>query len=197
MKRAAPFIFLFFVVSASSLFAYPFTLVSLDRFDDAGRYSISWTGDVPSGLGASLASVPGGPLGVDPKESGDASGTPLSLGLRLDIQAAGRYEVSIRAEKPIPLPGRMRSLSFWAYGLNRGFELWLDFADSSGRIVGRVLAGTLNYMGWKKLSVYIPVEFASIPLSFAGFRVRMEPLSLQRGVACLYFDSLCAEAEDL
>jgi len=64
--------------------------------------------------------------------------------------ADGRTEI-----KPIPIPGRVQMIDLWVWGANYNF--WLDVHLQDYRGVDHVLhLGSLQYAGWRNLSVTIP-----------------------------------------
>jgi hypothetical protein len=66
--------------------------------------------------------------------------------------------------KPVPLPGRVQTVDFWAWGSQFDYTIELYFMDYEGRkfrlvpLVSddRRYPGTLNYTGWKNMFVEIP-----------------------------------------
>jgi len=58
-------------------------------------------------------------------------------------------------EKPIPIPGRVKLLDFWAYGSNLKYYLEIQLKDYRG-MIHTLYAGDLTYSGWRNLKVEIP-----------------------------------------
>jgi hypothetical protein len=64
-------------------------------------------------------------------------------------------EAGETVNSPIPIPGSVKKLDLWAWGSDFDYYLEAHIMDPRG-IVHVLNLGSLNYVGWKNLSVTIP-----------------------------------------
>ena len=87
-------------------------------------------------------------------------------------------------EKPfeIPIPGLANSLSIWVWGMNLNYSMEIYLRDHLG-VVHSFILGTLNFPGWRNLTMIIPDNLreiysrSRIPLgmSLVKFRIWTTP----------------------
>ncbi|MBP5448649.1 MAG: hypothetical protein J6Y01_00865 [Spirochaetales bacterium] len=105
--------------------------------------------------------------------------------------------------KPISIEGRCQSISVWIAGRNYRHTVKVLLKDFNGD--DRILyLGKLNFIGWKKLTVYIPdnkivkqwdhhfVDKEGI--KFNGFLIECDPAEAY-GTYYIYFDELRATTD--
>lgn len=77
--------------------------------------------------------------------------------------------------KPIPIPGRVQLIDLWVWGSN--YNYWLDIHLQDYRGIDHVLhLGSLQYAGWRNLSVSVP---GSIPQA-SPYLPRLRTLSITK-----------------
>ena len=183
--------------------------ISVEKFEDAGFWVPSMSTDegyisgrLFNGSPAGKAENPivGQPMAIDAK----AADTQV-LGVRVDFLRRGFNTFEIRAKKPIPVEGISKTLSVWVAGRNYNHALKIMISDTFGREYELPL-GTLNFQGWKKLSVAVPPQGSDgltgivqrnyhynnlMGIKIVGFKVECDPMEAF-GVYYLYLDDLRA-----
>jgi hypothetical protein len=183
--------------------------VSVEKFEDAGFWMPSMSTDEGYITGRLFAGSPTGkaedplvgqPITIDPK----ASDTQV-LGIRVDFLRRGYNSFEVRAKKPIPVEGITKTLSVWVAGRNYNHGLKILIVDAFGREFELPL-GTLNFQGWKKLSVAVPPQGSDgvtgivqrnyhynnlMGIKVVGFKVDCDPIE-SFGVYYVYLDDLRA-----
>jgi hypothetical protein len=127
------------------------------------------------------------------------------LGTRVDYLRRGHSSFIIYPMRPIPIEGITKTISVWAAGRNFNHELYILIQDFFGRRF-ELYVGTLNYQGWKQLTVAIPPQAPDgkngiiqrnyhynnqMGLKVAGFRVKVDPEEAF-GSYYLYLDDIRA-----
>ena len=185
--------------------------VSIDKFEAAGFWMPSMSTDEGLITARLFAGSPAGKaneplpdervLNIDNK----VADTQV-LGVRVDFFRRGFNEFTIMAKKPIPIEGISKTITVWVAGRKYNHTLYLMLSDVFGRPFELPL-GTLNFQGWKKLSVAIPPQSADgvsgivqrnfhyasqhMGIKILGFKVETDPLEAY-GVYYIYFDDLRA-----
>ncbi len=173
--------------------------VSVSKFEDAAL----WGAGMPLDEGViELKRLEGSPAGKKPIPEEAALGIKEQdkyvLGVKVSFFHRGNSFFTIYPDRPLPIPGIIKTVSVWVVGRNYNHVLKLLFADSKGR-AQEVTIGTLNFLGWKQLTVAIPPTIvqqdyhygAASGIRITGFRVETDPLDTY-GVYYLYFDDLRA-----
>lgn len=127
------------------------------------------------------------------------------LGVRVEFLHRGYTTFTVLAKKPIPIEGITKTISVWVVGRNYNNTLKIILADFFGRQYELPL-GSLNFQGWKKLTVAIPPQsfdgtsgivqrnfhYAShMGVKVVGFKVECDPMEAY-GTYYIYFDDLRA-----
>ncbi len=127
------------------------------------------------------------------------------LGVRVEYLHRGYTDFEIRAQKPIPIEGITKTLSVWVVGRNYDNVLKIIIEDFFGREYELPL-GTLNFQGWKKLTVAVPPQSPDgtsgivqrnyhynnrMGIKVVGFKVECDPMQAY-GSYYIYFDDLRA-----
>jgi hypothetical protein len=87
------------------------------------------------------------------------------LGVNFQFKYPGYNSVHIIPSEPIQLPGRAKGVSLWVHGRGNNYYLETWIKDYNGNV--HVLKfGSVNFVGWKPLSVEIP---AFIPQSVDSY----------------------------
>ncbi|MEI6875169.1 MAG: flagellar filament outer layer protein FlaA [Spirochaetota bacterium] len=184
--------------------------VSIDKFEAAGFWIPTMSTDEGLITGRLFIGSPAGKanevladervLNIDNKVADSQV-----YGIRVDFFRRGFNSFEVRAKKPIPIEGISKTLSVWIAGRNYKHELKIILSDFFGREYMLPL-GTLNFQGWKKLSVAVPPQAADgtsgivqrnfhynthMGLKVLGFRIECDPIE-SYGVYYMYFDDLRA-----
>lgn len=184
--------------------------VSIDKFEASGFWSVFMASDDGFIQGRLFEGSPAGkanepPLderyvGIDPKTA-----DKYVFGVRADFFRRGFNEVYIMAERPVPVEGVTKTISLWVVGRNYNHKLKviiLDFFNNRFELP----LGTLNFQGWKKLSVAIPPQSADgssgivqrnfhynshMGIKILGFKIECDPMEAF-GSYYIYLDDLRA-----
>ena len=127
------------------------------------------------------------------------------LGVRVEYLHRGSTEFQVRAQKPIPIEGITKTISVWVVGRNYDNQLKIIVSDFFGNEFELPL-GTLNFQGWKKMTVAVPPQSADgttgivqrnyhynshMGIKVVGFKVECDPMQAF-GTYYIYFDDLRA-----
>jgi hypothetical protein len=120
------------------------------------------------------------------------------LGVKVSFFHRGDSFFTVYPAEPLPVPGIAKTVSVWVVGRNYNHTLILLFTDSTGR-AQEVNVGTLNFVGWRKLTVAIPPSIVqqdyhygtAIGIKIMGFRIETDPMDTY-GTYYVYFDDLRA-----
>ncbi len=182
--------------------------VSVDKFEAAGFWSCYISADEGYIQGRLFEGTPSGKAqiedeknaGMDPKET-----DKYVYGARTDFYHRGYNEIYVLAQRPIPIEGITKTLSVWVAGRNYNHTLKVIIEDFDGSRF-ELPMGTLNFQGWKQLSVSIPPQSASgsggivqrdfhsvnhMGLKIIGFKIECSPMEAY-GTYYVYFDDLRA-----
>jgi hypothetical protein len=184
--------------------------VSVDKFEQEGYWRASISSD--SGFISSRLFLSDGPDGKaeEPILAEEANLNPppedkYVLGARVDFLRRGHASFTLTPVHPIPIRGITKTISVWAVGRNYNHKLSIIIRDYFGRTF-ELAMGTLNFQGWKKLTVAIPPQAEDgrngivqqnyhynndIGISVVGFRVDCDPAETY-GTYYLYLDDLRA-----
>ncbi len=187
--------------------------VSVDQFEDAGFWDASISSDEGIITSRLFEGRPAGsaaePL-ADPRYSGQDPkiANKYVLGVKTEFYSRGFNEIFITAKRPIPIEGITKTISVWVAGRNYDHVLWVELKDFFGNNF-ELPMGTLNFAGWKKLSVAIPPQnpdgrtgivqrnfhYAShMGIKIVGFKIACDPTE-DFGTYYIYLDDLRAETD--
>lgn len=178
--------------------------VTLDKFELAD----TWQGSMANDKGmVTIKKILGGP---DPSRFEN----PVSnvnrykqlnkfiLGVKVDYFKTGHSKFSVSPPRRIDVPGIAQTLSVWVAG--RGYNHMLNFiVDDYFGTRHRVFAGTLNFIGWKKLKAALPknvrqrddhMSQREYGIKLVGLEVVCDPLYTS-GSYYIYFDNLETRTE--
>jgi hypothetical protein len=104
------------------------------------------------------------------------------LGARSSFTRRGYNRVWIYPEEEIVIPGAAKKIDVWAWGANYYYNIEVHLRDYRG-IVHKLPLGSLHFIGWRNLSVVIPVQIPQFirylpmerPLTFVRFAIWTEP----------------------
>ncbi|MDR1836240.1 MAG: flagellar filament outer layer protein FlaA [Treponema sp.] len=181
--------------------------VSVDKFEHDGF----WRSTISSDVGFTTTRLfAGSPAGKEPIP--DEEGLNISdgyvLGTRVDFLRRGYNSFTIYPTRPIPIEGITKTVSVWVAGRNYNHDLTLLIQDFFGRNY-EFYMGTLNFIGWKKLTVAIPPQSEDglsgvvqrnyhynthMGIKIAGFRIDCDPTETY-GSYYLYLDDLRATTD--
>lgn len=177
--------------------------VSVDRFEREGFWNVRCSPDFGVISGRLFD---GSPLAKDPLN--DAQNQQIEdskvFGAKIEFFRRGVNSFYITAARPIPIEGVTKTVSVWVCGRNMGHQISLLVQDYNGNNF-ELWLGTLEFSGWKKLTVAIPPspdsEHGIIQTSayhgvkpglrIIGFRVDCNPMEAQ-GAYYVYFDDMRA-----
>lgn len=169
--------------------------IPVSHFEDAD----TWTGymSVDKGIIFSMRRK-GRPLEVPDIDPNDDTRNDYVLGAKVAFNQRGYSRFSLVPPRPIKIPGITKAVSLWVCGRSFKHRLYLNILDYKGE--KRILdMGLLDFVGWKKISIAIPVSIEQDNynntewrgISFTGFVVKCDP-SESYGVYYVYFDELRA-----
>jgi len=173
--------------------------VSVEKFEDAAF----WYGAMPLDMGvAQVKRLTGTPAGKQPIPDEAALGIKEDdkyvLGLKVSFFHRGVAELAVHPLNPIPVEGIVKTISIWVVGRNFNHVLKLQISDYRGQ-AQELTVGTLNFIGWKKLTVAIPPNILQTEyhytyksgIQITGLKIETDPLD-SYGTYYVYFDDMRA-----
>ncbi len=173
--------------------------VSVDKFEDAAF----WYASMPLDMGiATTKRLAGSPAAKQPIASETALGIKEDdkyvLGAKVAFFRRGFSYFSVHPQNPIPIEGIVKTVSIWVVGRNYNHTLKLLFDDYRGQ-AQELTIGTLNFLGWKKLTVAIPPSILQTEFHYTyrsgiritGLEIDFDPMDAL-GTYYVYFDGLSA-----
>jgi len=173
--------------------------VSVEKFEDAAYWYPSMALDM--GI-AQVKRLTGSPAAKQPIQDeatlGIKEDDKYVLGVKVSFFHRGIAEFSVHPQYPIPIEGIVKTISVWVVGRNFNHVLKMQFTDYRGQSQ-ELTVGTLNFIGWKKLTVAIPPSILQTEyhytyrsgLRFTGLKVETDPMD-SFGTYYVYFDDLRA-----
>jgi hypothetical protein len=173
--------------------------VSVEKFEDAAYWYSAMSLD--SGI-AQVKRLTGGAAAklpvADEASLGIKEDDKYVLGLKVSFFHRGVAEFSVHPQHPIPVEGIVKTISVWVVGRNFNHILKIQFVDYRGQSQ-ELTVGTLNFIGWKKLTVAIPPSILQTEfhytyrsgLRITGLKIETDPLD-SYGTYYAYFDDLRA-----
>jgi hypothetical protein len=172
---------------------------SIEKFEDAAF----WYAAMPLDMGVATSKrLAGSPLGKQPIPDEAALGIKeddkYTLGVKVSFFHRGASYFSVHPLNPIPVEGIVKTLSIWVVGRNFNHTLKILFEDYRGQ-AQELTVGTLNFIGWKKLTVALPPSILQTEYHYTyrsgiritGLRIECDPLD-SFGTYYVYFDDLRA-----
>jgi hypothetical protein len=173
--------------------------VSISKFEDAAFWETAMPLDMGVVAGKRLAGSPTGKQPIPEETSlGIKEEDKYVLGVKVSFFHRGDSFFAIHPATPLAIEGIVKTLSVWVVGRNFNHTLKVVFEDYAGQ--QKILTmGTLNFVGWKKLTVAIPPNIQQSEYHYGyrngiritGFQVDTDPLD-SYGVYYLYMDDLRA-----
>jgi hypothetical protein len=173
--------------------------ISVDKFEDAAF----WYAAMPLDMGvAEVKRLVGTPSGKQPIPDEAALGIKESdqyvLGVKVAFFHRGFAYFAVHPLNPLPIEGIVKTISIWVVGRNFNHTLKILFEDYNGQ-AQELTVGTLNFLGWKKLTVAIPPSIAQTEYHYSyktgiritGLEVDTDPME-SYGTYYVYFDDLRA-----
>ena len=173
--------------------------VSIDKFEDAAFWETAMPLDMGVISGKRLAGSPAGKQPVPGEVSnGIKEEDKYVLGVKVSFFHRGDSFFAIHPQNPLAIEGIVKTISVWVVGRNFNHTLKVLFDDYNGQ-AKQLTIGTLNFVGWKKMTVAIPPSILQSEYHFAyrsglkitGFEVDTDPLD-SYGTYYLYLDDLRA-----
>lgn len=169
--------------------------VPVTHFEDADTWEANMS--IDQGIAIAMRRE-GRPLEVPEVDPNDETNNKYVLGVKVMFNQRGYATFSIKPPKPIKIPGITKALSVWVVGRSFRHRLYAHVLDYKGREMVLDM-GLLDFAGWKKISIAIPVtieqeNYHNIEwrgISFAGFTVVCDPAETY-GDYYIYFDELRA-----
>jgi hypothetical protein len=180
--------------------------ISVAKFEDASF----WRAFMPYDQGRiELRRLNGAPLDKQDRdaerlESETDLGIPVGdsvLGVKVDFIRRGKHYFTVYPSRPLAVEGVTKTLSVWVVGRNFNHVLKVMIADYFGDYK-ELTVGTLNFLGWKKMTVAIPPQIvqsdfhytASNGIQILGFKVECD-LDESFGRFYMYLDDLSAVSD--
>jgi hypothetical protein len=173
--------------------------VSVEKFEDAAF----WFPAMGLDMGvAQVKRLVGSPAGKQPIPDETALGIKEDdkyvLGVKVSFFRRGASYFSVHPLNPIPVEGIVKTLSVWVVGRNFNHTLKILFDDYRGQ-AQELTVGTLNFIGWKKLTVAIPPSILQTEYHYTyrsgiritGLKIECDPLE-SYGTYYVYFDDMRA-----
>jgi hypothetical protein len=177
--------------------------VSVDKFEREGSWNVHMSAD--DGVITSRL-FEGNPAMKEPlkEDEGKEDEDTQVLGVRVDFFRRGIDSFTIKAGRPLPVEGTVKTISMWVCGRNQSHDMYVLVQDYFGSNFELYL-GNLGFSGWKKLTAVVPPSpdgehgivqssayYGDKPgLRIVGFRVDCNPMQA-RGSYYLYLDDLRA-----
>jgi hypothetical protein len=169
--------------------------IPITHFEDADAWDSHMA--VDQGIVLSMKRM-GRPLEIPEVDPNDGTENQFVLGVKVAFNQRANTYISITPPKPIKVPGITKAISVWICGRSFKHRLYAHLLDYKGSEM-IVDMGLLDFAGWKKVSVAVPVtieqEAYHSPewrgVSFAGFSIRTDAEE-SYGVYYAYFDELRA-----
>lgn len=130
-----------------------------------------------------LKYVEGQPSKRSYDKSAAEGSTVLGVRAKFNYKGYNYFEVTPVTDDQVgfDLPGNVSKFSVWVWGSNHNYNLEAQFEDHKGRVYVYPM-GSLNYIGWKNLSINIPQKLTEdryhpwgTTLRFIRFVVRTSP----------------------
>jgi hypothetical protein len=177
--------------------------IGITKFEDPGF----WYASMPADLGMiTLRRRLGEPaakadLDKERLENEAAVKDPIGqyvLGVKVQFYKRAVSAFSVYPVRPLPIPGKSKTVSLWTIGRNFNHRLKIQIADYFGNR-HELTMGKLNFLGWKKMTVAIPptipqsdYHFTSrMGIQFAGLKIYCDLMEAY-GTFYIYFDDLSA-----
>jgi hypothetical protein len=173
--------------------------VSVNKFEDAAFWAVGMPLDMGIASGKRLQGSPSGKQPIpDEAALGIKEDDKYVLGVKVSFFHRGDAFFVARPENPVPIEGIVKTLSVWVVGRNFNHTLKVLFTDYAGQEQSLTI-GTLNFVGWKKLTVAIPPSILQTEYHYTyrsgiritGLEVDTDPLD-SYGTYYVYFDDLRA-----
>jgi hypothetical protein len=173
--------------------------VSVDKFEDASFWYAAMPLDMGIVVGKRLAGSPAAKQPIaDEAALGIKEADDYVLGVKVAFFHRGDSYFVVAPQNPIPVEGIVKTISVWVVGRNYNHTLKLLFEDYAGR-PQELSMGTLNFIGWKKLTVAIPPSILQTEFHYTyrsgiritGLKVEFDPLDAF-GTYYVYFDDMRA-----
>jgi len=173
--------------------------VSVSKFEDAAFWSVGMPLDMGVAIAKRLQGSPSGKQPIPDEASlGIKEEDKYVLGVKVSFFHRGAAFFVVRPENPIPVEGIVKTLSVWVVGRNFNHTLRVLFTDYRGEEQS-LTVGTLNFVGWKKLTVAIPPSILQSEFHFfnrsgiriTGLEIETDPLD-SYGSYYVYFDDMRA-----
>ncbi len=176
--------------------------ISIDRFEDPGF----WLSSIPADRGLVMhRRLAGGPADKQPIPGEENAGVNATdenvIGMKVNFYRRGDVSVSLRPVRPLAVPGIVKTLSVWVVGRNFNHRLSVVVEDYFGN-VNVLPMGTLNFSGWKQLTVAVPPSLdqrnphfnTETGLKILGFVIDAN-IDEAYGTYYVYFDDLRATTD--
>lgn len=169
--------------------------IPISHFEDADV----WAAGMPVDQGVIFSMKrKGRPLEVPEVDPQDGTANEYVLGVKVAFNQRGHSHFKINPPKPIKIPGITKAITLWVCGRSFRHRLFLHLLDYKGSEMILTM-GMLDFVGWKKISIPIPVSIEQDDyhntewrgISYSGMSVKCDPRETY-GLYYLYFDELRA-----
>ena len=181
--------------------------VSVEKFEIDGTWRATLSSDVGFVTSRLFNGGPAGKTAI-PDEADLNLPDDKVFGARIDFLRRGDASIFFYPQRPIPIEGITKTVSVWVAGRNYNHRLVLLIQDALGTYY-ELEFGTLNFQGWKQLTVAIPpqpdygrrgivqrnLHFTTFGgIRIAGFRIDVDPMEAY-GTYFVYLDDLRATTD--
>ncbi len=176
--------------------------ISISRFEDPGF----WLSSIPADRGLVMhRRLAGAPADKEPLEGEEEVGADVTdenvIGVKATFYRRGSVAVSLRPNRPLAVPGIVKTLSLWVVGRNFNHRLSIVLEDYHGN-VNVLPMGELNFSGWKQMTVAIPPTLeqrnphynTETGIKILGFVIDAD-INQAYGTYYVYFDDLRATTD--
>jgi len=175
---------------------------SVSKFEDAGLWYVAMPrdeGNISLRRIDSVGSVDKEPLEYeDEYDIAQDEQDRYVLGLKVNFYRRGFNSFAMYPVRPIPIEGITKTVSIWVIGRNTKHVLKLLISDQFGHRA-EITMGSLNFSGWKKLTVAIPTSIVQkdyhysnrMGIKIEGFKILCDPMEAY-GTYYIYFDDMRA-----
>ncbi len=171
--------------------------ISISKFEDPGFWRVYMP--IDQGVIESRR-FEGGPNDKEdlPEEEalGIAAQDQYVLGVKASFFRRGNHEIYVQPIRPLAVPGITKTINVWVVGRNFNHRLYVIVGDYFGN-VNMLEMGTLNFSGWKELTVAVPPTIVQqdfhyndrMGLQIMGFMIEPDLMETY-GTYYVYFDGL-------
>lgn len=171
--------------------------ISIDKFEDPGAWHAKIPDDHGIIVGRRFEGNPADKKALTAEANANAAGEDKYVyGVKVEYYHRVVTTIAITPERPLAVPGITKTISVWVVGRNFNHKMSVVVEDYFGKRAILPM-GTLNFTGWKQLTVAVPASFeqsnphyqSQSGLKILGFVIDPE-LTETIGTYYVYLDDL-------